>query len=315
MRPPSLTLALAVALAPAWRCRLASGPYVDVGSPTSGRSPSPSPAFQARRRGARPTRSPTWSGRPGPLRALRRPRPEGLPGRSRRGATRRRDPLRALGRRGRGRAGQGRRPREGGDLVGELHLYEVRAGREVLATTLRVPAGDARALGHRMADEIVRYYTREPGIFSTRIAAIRKTQRPLPARHRRRGRAEPAGAPRREGHPAAPRLAAGRQRDPPHQLPHRAARAVGLPPRRPVVSFASRHRGNSMGGVYSPDGKRIAFCLTEGPNTDVWAMNADGSGARRLTKDPAIDVSPTWSADGTSASPSSPTGPARPSST
>src|SRR5512142_470755 len=63
---------------------------------------------------------------------------------------------------------------EGAELVGELHLYEGRAGREALARTLRVPAGRARMLGHRMADEIVRFYTHEPGAFSTRIAAIRK---------------------------------------------------------------------------------------------------------------------------------------------
>jgi TolB protein len=53
-----------------------------------------------------------------------------------------------------------------------------------------------------------------------------------------------------------------------------------------------------MGGVYSPDGKRIAFSLMDGSNTDIWVMNADGSGARRLTRDPAIDLSPSWSPDG-----------------
>src|SRR5512133_4281435 len=63
-----------------------------------------------------------------------------------------------------------------GALEGELHLYEVRAGREALATTLRAPAADPRALGHHMADEIVRHYTREPGVFSTRVAAIRKAR-------------------------------------------------------------------------------------------------------------------------------------------
>ncbi len=48
-----------------------------------------------------------------------------------------------------------------------------------------------------------------------------------------------------------------------------------------------------MGGAYSPDGRRIAFCLTEGPNTDVWVMNADGSGAEAAHHaTPAIDVSP-----------------------
>ena len=55
---------------------------------------------------------------------------------------------------------------------------------------------------------------------------------------------------------------------------------------------------NAMGGVYSPDGKRIAFTAFDAGNADVWVMNADGTGARRLTKDPALDLSPAWSPDG-----------------
>ncbi len=68
--------------------------------------------------------------------------------------------------------------RAGADLVADLHLYEVRAGREVLATTAKAAAADPRALGHRLSDAIVRYYTGEPGVFSTKIAAIRVENTP-----------------------------------------------------------------------------------------------------------------------------------------
>jgi dipeptidyl aminopeptidase/acylaminoacyl peptidase len=34
-------------------------------------------------------------------------------------------------------------------------------------------------------------------------------------------------------------------------------------------------------------------------NTEIYLMNADGSGIVRLTSDPADDVQPTWSPDGT----------------
>src|SRR5512143_3154981 len=37
------------------------------------------------------------------------------------------------------------------ELEGELHLYEVRAGREVLLRTLRVAGAEGRALAHRIA--------------------------------------------------------------------------------------------------------------------------------------------------------------------
>jgi TolB protein len=184
---------------------------------------------------------------------------------------------------------------EGGEVTGELHLYEVSAGREVLGKPLR--ARTARALGHRISDEIVRYYTHEPGVFSSRIAAIRKvndqyqlvtvdvdgqnlevllTERDIllmPAW--RPDGAEILLTSYRSGRPELWVF----------RLADRTFRAL-------------TRRGNSMGGTYSPDGRRIAFCLSEGPNTDVYVMNADGSAPKRLTRDAAIDVSPAWSPDG-----------------
>jgi TolB protein len=187
--------------------------------------------------------------------------------------------------------------REGAELVGELHLYEVRAGREALAKTLRAPAASARAVGHRIADEIVRHYTREPGVFSTQIAAIRKSRglselvlfdadgrNPRVLLSERNILLTPAWRPDgaeilvtsyRSGRPELWSV----------RLQDRAFRRVG-------------QVANAMGGVYSPDGTRIAFTATEGGNSDVWVMAADGSGARRLTKEPALDLSPSWSPDG-----------------
>jgi TolB protein len=188
--------------------------------------------------------------------------------------------------------------RVGGELVAELHLYEVRAGREVLARTLRGPGDGARLLGHRMADEVVHYYTREPGVFASRIVAVRK----------------PTGGGYElvlfdvDGQGAQVLLT---ERDillAPAWRPdgseilitsYRSGRPELWVYRLADHSFrALTHRGNAMGGVYSPDGRRIAYSLTEGGNTDLWLMNADGTGQKRLTRDPSIDVSPSWSPDG-----------------
>lgn len=62
---------------------------------------------------------------------------------------------------------------------------------------------------------------------------------------------------------------------------------------------------------WSPDGSRIAFASNrahyEGPapesgeaDMDIWVMNADGSGRRRVTTDPANDLTPSWAPDGRS---------------
>ena len=186
----------------------------------------------------------------------------------------------------------------GAELVGELHLYEVRASREVLVKSLRVPATTPRALGHRMADEIVRYYTHEPGIFATRIAAIRVStdqyqlvtmdvdgQNLQVHLSEKETLLLPAWRP--DGSEIlVTSYRTGRPELWVYRFADQSFRSLG-------------HRGNSFSGVYSPDGKRIAFCLMEGGNSNVWVMNADGSGGKRLTREPPINISPAWSPDGT----------------
>ena len=45
-------------------------------------------------------------------------------------------------------------------------------------------------------------------------------------------------------------------------------------------------------------GGRIAFSAGSHPHEDVYVVNADGSGLRRLTDDPGADFDPSWSPDG-----------------
>jgi TolB protein len=51
--------------------------------------------------------------------------------------------------------------------------------------------------------------------------------------------------------------------------------------------------------AWSPDGSKVAFTLSQGGNQEIYVMNKDGSGMRRLTNNPDIDTSPTWSPTGT----------------
>jgi TolB protein len=51
--------------------------------------------------------------------------------------------------------------------------------------------------------------------------------------------------------------------------------------------------------AWSPDGSKLAFTSNRDGNSEIYVVNRDGSGMRRLTNHPAIDVTPTWSPTGT----------------
>ena len=165
----------------------------------------------------------------------------------------------------------------------------------MLARTLR--ATDARGLGHRIADEVVRHYTGEPGIFRTRIAAIRKTRdgRELvvfdaDGQNARVLLSEKALLLLPAWHPSGEELLVTSYRSGSPELWRY---------RFSDRSFRQIDTGHAaMGGSWSPDGRRIAFTAIDGNDTDVWTCNPDGSGARRLTTSSAIDLSPSWSPDG-----------------
>jgi len=50
--------------------------------------------------------------------------------------------------------------------------------------------------------------------------------------------------------------------------------------------------------AWSPDGSRIAYVTDRDGNAELYVMNADGSGARRLTNTIATEASPAWTPDG-----------------
>lgn len=50
--------------------------------------------------------------------------------------------------------------------------------------------------------------------------------------------------------------------------------------------------------AWSPDGTKIAFTSNRDGNPEIYVVNRDGSALRRMTNNPAIDVTPTWSPNG-----------------
>ena len=50
---------------------------------------------------------------------------------------------------------------------------------------------------------------------------------------------------------------------------------------------------------FSPDGRRVAMSIADGRQADVWVFDWERDILTRITTDPALDVSPVWTPDGT----------------
>jgi TolB protein len=50
--------------------------------------------------------------------------------------------------------------------------------------------------------------------------------------------------------------------------------------------------------AWSPDGTKLAFTSSRDGNQEIYIVNRDGSGLRRLTNSPSVEVTPTWSPTG-----------------
>jgi TolB protein len=185
---------------------------------------------------------------------------------------------------------------EGSGLSADLRIHEVRAAREVLART--VTASDARALAHRLADEVIRYYTGEPGPFRSHLAAIREGPRgthelvlyDADGKNPRVLLSERALLLLPAWHPDGDRILLTSYRD-------------GRPElwvyRLSDKTFRKLPLGHlAYGGTFSPDGTRLAFVMADGEDTDVWLADAEGRAAKPFATSREDDLSPTFAPDG-----------------
>ena len=187
---------------------------------------------------------------------------------------------------------------KGADVSCDLRLYDVARGSELLHGTYGAPRAGLRQIAHRFGDDVVKYFTREPGIFQTRIAYVRETE-------------------------------AGKQiviadQDGANPQPLTGASINLLPAWSPdgrTIAFTSFRDGEgahifavdaatrqikpliltgdfATGAVYAPDGERFVYAASHDDNTDLYVAQADGAVARRLTDARGIDISGTWSPDG-----------------
>ncbi len=155
-----------------------------------------------------------------------------------------------------------------------------------------------RATAHRIADFIYEKLTGDAGVFSTRIAYVVK-----------RGNRYELQIADADGAGEETALASFEPIISPAWSPDgRRLAYVSFENKKPVVyvhslldgkrNVAANFRGSNSAPAWSPDGKTLAVSLSREGGSQIFLVNPDGSGVRRLTTSSAIDTEPRYSPDG-----------------
>jgi TolB protein len=188
----------------------------------------------------------------------------------------------------------------GGSINLEMRLYEVSKGETPqLARIYRGSRGDLRRFVHAFGNEVVKYYTGEPGFFGSKLLFVAKGRGASTVMAMDFDGHGPYGVTRSTSINMLPSWSkngsqvvfSSYMRNNPDLY------VVGAGGGRPTK--LSSHRGMNTGGSFSPDGSQIALTLSKDGNPEIYVIRAsDGSIVRRITNDPGIDTSPAWSHDG-----------------
>jgi TolB protein len=193
---------------------------------------------------------------------------------------------------------------EGGRVVVKFRVWDVFAGAELgqgmqFAGT---PEG-WRRMAHKVADQVYSRITGESGYFDSRVVFVSESG-PKDQRAKRLAVMDYDGANIQflTGSSAlvlAPRFSDDGQRvlytsyetgmPRVHVLEVGTVQSRILQGQDGVMSFAPR---------FAPNGQTVVYSLTQGSNTDIWAMDIGGGGTRQLTSAPSIETAPSYSPDG-----------------
>lgn len=191
-----------------------------------------------------------------------------------------------------------------GRLESRFILLDTSRNASLGGLAISAPASEleARRTGHRISDFIYEKLTGEPGFFATRLAFVRKD-----------GALYSLVVSDSDGQNTQVAL---RSREPIISLswsPDGTRLAyVSFEERnginKPIVyvhtlatgrrSIVANERGSNSSPAWSPDGKSLAVVLTRDGNSQIYLVNADGTGLRRVTRTNGIDTEPTFTPDG-----------------
>src|SRR3990172_4848587 len=175
-----------------------------------------------------------------------------------------------------------------------FRLLDVAKRAQLTGFAYQVTTQQLRSTAHKIADAIYEKLTGDVGVFGTRITYVVKQGT--------RFELQVADA---DGYGAQTVLASNEPIISPKWSPDGTRLAYVLFERRKPILYiqslvtgartgAPNFNGSNSAPAWSPEGRRLAVVLTKDGNSQIYLINADGSGVTRLTGSSSIDTEPNF---------------------
>jgi len=187
---------------------------------------------------------------------------------------------------------------QSGRIEAQFRLLDMVKKTELIAQSVSSKGDQMRAVGHRIADMIYEKLTGDAGVFSTRIAYVK-----------RQGRSNRLVVADSDGYGEQSLLLSNEPIMSPAWSPDGSHLAYVTFEQGHAVVFVqslltnqrivvANFPGSNSAPAWAPDGRQLAVVLTRDGGSQIYLVRPDGSNLRRLTFSGVIDTEPNFSPDG-----------------
>lgn len=188
----------------------------------------------------------------------------------------------------------------GGNVTLQFKLYELERGdKPVLEREYTGTSKETRKLVHKWCNEVVEYYTGEPGFFGSSITFVTKKKKGSGIAVMEFDGNAVRGVTNNSSINILPAFSrsGGKIAFTSYMRGNADLYVTGSEGGRP--KRIAKYEGMNTGASWSPDGSKLAVTLSRDGNPEIYIISAsDGSIVKRLTDNRYIDTSPAWSPDG-----------------
>ena len=184
----------------------------------------------------------------------------------------------------------------------EFRLWDVLAGKEILALAFTTVPNNWRRIGHIISDKIYERLTGEKGYFDTRIIYVSE-EGPKTKRVKKLAIMDQDGF-NTKYLTLGNELVLTPRFNPTNQMVTYLSYFKNLPRvylldiETGIQEVVGDFPGMTFAPRFSPDGKKIIMSFAKDGNSDIYTMDLENRIVQRITNHPSIDTSPSYSPDG-----------------